>query len=101
MSTRLRIPISAQCVRQFQGVIPSGARAGQHLALFLWAGFASKGYRSGYQTVPARWLEAIFGPAGGPKERSAWGYSGNRLEQADRDFDQNVADLQAAQTSAA
>lgn len=79
MSARLQIPKGATIAEQLERVLPNEPELtrypGCRVILRRYVGYASHGYKTGYDRVPKSWVElCVVG-----KLRQAWGYSGKRL----------------------
>jgi hypothetical protein len=99
MGSRVVIPQGARVECDDEGVIPTGPNAGQTYAIRLWLGMASRGYRSGYEAIPHRWLEISHRDASGKRVRHAWSYSGRRFAKGLEDFRSNVEALNKARSA--
>lgn len=90
---RNSIPESAHKVAEYSAILPTGQWTGKQATIQLWEAQISLGYKSQYNSVPARWF-VVSVPGERPWVRRATGRS---FAKAQGWYDENVSRLRAAQ----
>ena len=88
-----KIPMTARIVVSHSGILPIGEFAGKKFTIRLYEGLASKGFRSGYERKPHRWVEVTAFDSHKAYYRRVNTYSGKRYDQAERDFEDAVISI--------
>jgi hypothetical protein len=90
MSQRLKIPKGASLSAFSSGPVTAGPHQGAKVLLKLWTGYASHGWKSGFEAKPSAWLEVTITACPHCRgERHAWSYSGKRYPKALQDYNSN------------
>ena len=87
MSKRIKIPNDAEKVGLYSALVLEGPHKGGQINVELWEGEVSRGYQSGYNRIPYRWVrvEIVL-----TDQRQTWSYSGRRLVKAVEQFNDLV-----------
>lgn len=80
------VPVGANVVRKLSGIVqgdlPVDTNAGKHATIILYQGYASDGYKSGYNRRPCAWLEIKVDG----QKTSRFRYGGKNYPEAEKQF---------------
>ena len=85
-----RIPKTAKVIRWASCPMPSGHEYSGTMHLRIWEGYASQGYKSGYERIPHRWMEISVEDGETIHLHKVWAYSRGRWDTALQHWEDNL-----------